>query len=160
LYAAVHRPQSGSVDVELFPSLFEKAAALAHAIATGHPFVEGNKRTGFLAAALMLKKNGFDLGVGRAAGTEAMLRVVCGQMTLEALAEWLRDNARPPLAGSSGESWHSDLLGQMGYAVGPLCLHRATPPARVCACSTEFPVSTQVHRDTWPPSASRFVLDL
>lgn len=43
LVAAVERPHSGFGDVELFPTVFLKAAAVAHGIDRGHPFVDGNK---------------------------------------------------------------------------------------------------------------------
>jgi death-on-curing protein len=38
------------------PDPFERAAFMLHGIATGHPFVQGNKRIAFLLAALILKR--------------------------------------------------------------------------------------------------------
>jgi len=46
---------------EFYPSAYEKAAALIESIVKNHPFVDGNKRTGFLAAQILLKKNNIKL---------------------------------------------------------------------------------------------------
>ncbi|MGL4610861.1 MAG: type II toxin-antitoxin system death-on-curing family toxin [Trueperaceae bacterium] len=43
------------------PSIFELATAYASGIVRNHPFVDGNKRTGFLAAFIFLKVNGCTL---------------------------------------------------------------------------------------------------
>ena len=43
---------------ELYPSLYEKAAALCRGIIADHPFVDGNKRTGIISALLFLERNG------------------------------------------------------------------------------------------------------
>jgi len=58
LDAALQRPLTAFGGVELFPTLYLKAAALAHSIATTHPFVDGNKRTAYLAAADWLDEEG------------------------------------------------------------------------------------------------------
>jgi len=56
LESALHRPR------HLFaygkPSLFDLAAAYAAGIVKNHPFLDGNKRTGFVSAALFLEING------------------------------------------------------------------------------------------------------
>ena len=41
--------------------LFDFAAALMFALVTNHPFLDGNKRAGTLAAAVMLEMNGVSL---------------------------------------------------------------------------------------------------
>lgn len=46
-------------DVDPHPDHFEKAAMLLHGITQGHPFNDGNKRTGFLTAAYYLRLVGF-----------------------------------------------------------------------------------------------------
>lgn len=45
---------------ELHPGTFEKAAALWRGIIQGHPFGDGNKRTGFALAAYFLRLSGYD----------------------------------------------------------------------------------------------------
>lgn len=46
---------------DIFPSIAEKAAALAWHIVTGHVFLDGNKRTGFSTMLIFLNLNGFGL---------------------------------------------------------------------------------------------------
>ena len=45
--------------VDPHPDPFEKAAMLLRGITQGHPFNDGNKRTGFLVAAYYLRRVGF-----------------------------------------------------------------------------------------------------
>ena len=44
-------------DIEMFPTLFQKAAVYAHRIITGHIFLDGNKRIGMHCALLFLVLN-------------------------------------------------------------------------------------------------------
>jgi len=75
---------------------FALAAAFAHAITRNHPFLDGNKRTAFLAAYVFLGINGIEL----AAAEEDVVARVVGlsdwSVTPEAFAEWLRDSSRKP----------------------------------------------------------------
>ena len=95
LESALARPHASFGGVELFPTLFQKVAALAHAIATGHPFVDGNKRTAAVAAAVLLYLNGYDLEVGGAGLERVMVALAEHQLSLEEFADWLADHARP-----------------------------------------------------------------
>jgi len=58
-----------------------------------HPFVDGNKRTGFVAAKLFLRLNGWALAADDASCVLTMLAVTAGDITEEAFAAWLRDHA-------------------------------------------------------------------
>jgi len=58
LHAAVARPFATFSGVELYPSDFEKAAALFHSLIKGHPFMDGTKRTAFGAALYLLEQLG------------------------------------------------------------------------------------------------------
>ena len=57
LHSALSRPQH-SFTYES-PSLFEMAADYALGIIKNHPFLDGNKRAGFMSAALLLEINGY-----------------------------------------------------------------------------------------------------
>ncbi|MER6161358.1 type II toxin-antitoxin system death-on-curing family toxin [Streptomyces sp. NPDC001868] len=61
LESAVHRPRARMFGTAAYTDLYDQAAALLHALATNHPFVDGNKRTAWLAAATFLAVNGVDL---------------------------------------------------------------------------------------------------
>jgi death-on-curing protein len=58
LHAAAARPFATFSGVELYPSDFEKAAALFHSLIKSHPFMDGTKRTAFGAALYMLERLG------------------------------------------------------------------------------------------------------
>lgn len=90
LHAALERPWSGFGDVELFPSLFEKAAALLHAIASRQVFENGNKRTAWAAAVAFLDLNGIDIGKVETVQADMFVRAAALDHSLEIadIAEW------------------------------------------------------------------------
>src|SRR5712691_6364372 len=63
------------------PSLVEMAASYALGIAKNHAFMDGNKRTAFVAAAVFLARNGLRLTASEAEATVAMLRVAKGSLS-------------------------------------------------------------------------------
>jgi death-on-curing protein len=79
------------------PSLAELAAAYAVGIAKNHAFIDGNKRTAFVAAAVFLERNGLHLNASEAEATIAMLRVAESTMTEKQFARWLGEHASPVL---------------------------------------------------------------
>jgi death-on-curing protein len=79
----------GSPDV---PAL---AAALGFGLARNHPFVDGNKRSAFVATEAFLALNGFDLVAPDAECVVTMLRLAAGDLPEDGLAAWLRDRCAP-----------------------------------------------------------------
>ncbi|MEV5969691.1 type II toxin-antitoxin system death-on-curing family toxin [Streptomyces sp. NPDC051921] len=61
LESAVHRPRARMFGESAYLDVHEQAAVLLHAIASNHPFVDGNKRAAWLSAAVFLGVNGVDL---------------------------------------------------------------------------------------------------
>ncbi|MCX2184880.1 type II toxin-antitoxin system death-on-curing family toxin [Streptomyces sp. SKN60] len=61
LESAVHRPRARMFGESAYRDLYEQAAVLLHALASNHPFVDGNKRAAWLSAAVFLAVNGVDL---------------------------------------------------------------------------------------------------
>lgn len=68
------------------------AATYAHAISSNHPFIDGNKRSAFLAAGVFLELNGARLIARSAEATLTMMRVAAGEMDLAALDDWIAAN--------------------------------------------------------------------
>lgn len=66
------------------------AAAYALGIIRNHPFTDGNKRAGFLAAGLFLALNGFDLVSDQVEAVQSIMRVAARDMSEKILAEWIR----------------------------------------------------------------------
>ena len=71
------------------------AASLGHGIARNHPFVDGNKRTAYVAVETLLLLNGFALLASDAECVVAMLDLAAGEMSEEEFAIWLRDHTAP-----------------------------------------------------------------
>ena len=69
------------------------AASCGYGISRNHPFVDGNKRTGFVAAELFLRLNGWALTADDASCVLTMLAVAAGDISEEAFAAWLREHA-------------------------------------------------------------------
>jgi death-on-curing protein len=69
----------------------ELAAAYAFGLAKNHPFVDGNKRTAFLALGLFLALNGWRLETTQIDAIETMLSLARGTLDESALASWARD---------------------------------------------------------------------
>lgn len=92
LESALARPQFTWQYAETPADIASLAAALAFGIITNHPFIDGNKRTGYVACRLFLLVNGSDL---RAAADEKYLTiydVAASAMTEAALADWIRQH--------------------------------------------------------------------
>lgn len=69
------------------------AAACAVAIARNHPFVDGNKRTAFVALALFLALNGLRLRADQVDAVRMLSGVAAGEVQEDELAAWVRQNA-------------------------------------------------------------------
>lgn len=69
------------------------AAAYAAGIIRNHPFADGNKRTGFAAAAVFLDCNGKELNAPEAEATIIVTALAAGEIEMEEFAGWLRKYA-------------------------------------------------------------------
>lgn len=77
------------------PDAAALAAAYGYGISRNHPFIDGNKRTGFVAAELFLRLNGYVLQADDAACVMTMLAVAAGDISEDAFAQWLRAHMAP-----------------------------------------------------------------
>jgi death-on-curing protein len=93
LESALNRP------LQLFhygdPTLPEMAAAYGAGIVKNHPFLDGNKRTGFLAAALFLETNGYRFEATEEEVVERPLALVAGAIGEAEYATWLERSSVP-----------------------------------------------------------------
>lgn len=94
LQSIVHKPQSRFGGRDLYPDVFTKAAVLLEAIANYHVFVDGNKRTSFIAASRFLTINGYDVTASNTEVEERVLAVATKQMGIKEIAEWLKRNSK------------------------------------------------------------------
>jgi death-on-curing protein len=72
------------------PDVADLAAAYGVGLAKNHPFIDGNKRTAFVAVETFLLLNGYVLNATDAECIMTMLAVASGDMDEPAFAGWLR----------------------------------------------------------------------
>ena len=77
------------------PDACALAASYAVGLAKNHPFVDGNKRTAFIAMELFLWLNGFELTAGDAECVLVMLSIASSEWDEATLAAWLREHTAP-----------------------------------------------------------------
>ena len=94
LLSAVAQPEMGFGDVELYPTLAAKAAAICYSLVRNHPFVDGNKRIGYAAADMLLRVNGMTLSADVDDAERTILALASGELSREALHEWMRSRTR------------------------------------------------------------------
>lgn len=90
LSSALARPQNQVAYGN--PSVFDLAAAYAFGIIRNHPFVDGNKRTGFLAAYVFLDLNGIEFTAPEDEAVVAVMALAAGEMQEAGFSEWLKTN--------------------------------------------------------------------
>ncbi len=94
LEAAVARPRMTFGGEDLYPDVQAKAAAILQSLVMGHPFVDGNKRTGAAAAELFTNLNDMDLTAEDDELVDVTLAAARGEVSAEAIAIWLRQRSR------------------------------------------------------------------
>lgn len=93
LDSALGKPQQLNNYGEPPPDAAALAASYGYGISRNHPFIDGNKRTGYVAAELFLRLNGWRLNADDASCVVTMLAVAAGDITEEVFAAWLRAHA-------------------------------------------------------------------
>ena len=90
--AALAVPFSGFADVEVHPHAYEKAAAYCSSIVRHHPFVDGNKRVGYVAMREFIARNGYTWTHGpdgQAEAARAVEALAAGTINEEQFANWV-----------------------------------------------------------------------
>lgn len=77
------------------PSLFELAAEYAVGTVKNHPFLDGNKRAGFMAGALFLEVNGLRFGASEEQVVIHTRALAAGEIDGEEYAAWLAASCQP-----------------------------------------------------------------
>lgn len=88
LQSALHRPHQQFAYGK--PDLFDLAAAYAHGIVKNHPFLDGNKRAGFMAAYTFLGLNGEEFQAPEEGVVLQTLALAAGEIKKADYAAWLR----------------------------------------------------------------------
>lgn len=94
LQSAISRPQASFGGDDLYPSIFDKAAALFHSLLFNHAFVDGNKRTSMTTVARFLYINGYELIATNKDFVSFPLQVEHAHWDLEKITEWLQEHVK------------------------------------------------------------------
>jgi death on curing protein len=90
LEAALERPFSGFGDYEFYPTPEQKAAALIESIVKNHPFIDGNKRTGYVLMRLLLNAYKRDIEISEDEKYDFVIKVAEGKWDYENILAWLQ----------------------------------------------------------------------
>ena len=98
--SALHAPQAGYGDVDLYPDFVDKAAVLLVRLAMNHPLPDGNKRVAWVSMRMFVGINDWSwdpyLAVDDAERT--VMAIASGELDEDATADWLRQHLVPPAA--------------------------------------------------------------
>jgi death-on-curing protein len=72
------------------------AAAYTVGIVRNHPFLDGNKRTGFIVGVLFLEINGYRFIASEEDAAQSVLSLAAGTLNENAFATWMRANVKRP----------------------------------------------------------------
>ena len=79
---------------DLYPSPFDKAAAIGESLIENHPFIDGNKRTGMLAIVALLKENNIQVNADSDGLYQFTISISTSEIKFEQIVEWLKNNSQ------------------------------------------------------------------
>lgn len=94
LQSAIATPAAGFGGRYLHQDLFAMASAYLFHIVKNHPFIDGNKRTGAVAALVFMLLNGIQVGINEDDLEKAVLAVAEGKWDKALVTEFIRKNSR------------------------------------------------------------------
>ncbi len=92
LQSALARPRQVAAYART-PGIIDMAAAYTTGIVRNHPFIDGNKRTGFVVGVLFLELNGYRFTANEEDAAQAVLGLAAGTLDEQGYAAFLRENA-------------------------------------------------------------------
>jgi len=94
LQSALAMPSAGFGDDYFHEEIYDMAAAYLFHLVKNHPFVDGNKRVGVMAAYVFLSLNGFTLTADEKQFEKLVLDVVASKKDKKAIANFFRINSK------------------------------------------------------------------
>lgn len=89
LLSAIETPKAAMFGEDLYPTVYDKAAAYLFHIVQNHPFNDANKRTGFGATYLFLRANGVPILLSDEAFENLVIEVAKGKVSKQDIARLL-----------------------------------------------------------------------
>lgn len=90
LLAAIARPFGGFGAAEFYQTPEAKASSLLESIIKNHPFIDGNKRTGYVLMRLLLRQFRKDISATQDEKYEFVMSVAAGQLEFTKIVAWVQ----------------------------------------------------------------------
>jgi len=94
LHSAVERSKATFQGLDLYPTIFTKAAALLQSLCLNHAFTDGNKRTAWLSTKRFLYVNGYRLKAKKTEAVDFMVWVDNSKPELLKISFWLKNHSK------------------------------------------------------------------
>lgn len=94
LISSISRPFSGFGENEFYASIEEKAAAIFESIVKNHPFIDGNKRTGYYVLEAILFQENKVVFASEDQKYDFVIQVASGKLDFNAILDWIKSNSR------------------------------------------------------------------
>ena len=94
LESAIARPFQTFGGEDLYPTPFDKAAAIGESLVENHPFVDGNKRTGMLAMVALLKEYSIELNADNNSLYQFTISISTGEIKFDEIVQWLKNHSQ------------------------------------------------------------------
>ncbi len=93
LESAIARPFMTFDKEDLYPSPIEKAAALIESLISNHPFIDGNKRIGYVLMRYFLLENNIDIKATQSEKFEFVIKIAKGQSSTNEICSWIKEKS-------------------------------------------------------------------
>ena len=94
LESALARPFQTFGGDDLYPSIFEKTAAIGESLIMNHPFIDENKRSGYLLMEALLRYEGYKIIASDESLYNFVIDISTGSISFEEIVEWLKNNTK------------------------------------------------------------------
>lgn len=94
LNSALNRPYQTFDGKELYPEVIDKAAAILESIVKNHPFSDGNKRTGYVLARLIIMNGDLDIYANEDQKYQLVISISKGEVNFDYIKDWLKNHVK------------------------------------------------------------------
>lgn len=98
LLSGAARPGAAFSGKELYPDIYNKAAALMESLIKNHPFMDGNKRTAITSAGIFLSINGYYLNASQKELETIALNMATGKTSVKDAMDWFKQHSKKQIS--------------------------------------------------------------